>query len=307
MTKKSIWIMTVLIGFFILASVVQLMTTRNPESSSQLGDVFDNRPGIGILNISGPITFSGEAGNILGPVGGVESWIHQLNQLEKNKNVKALIVRINSPGGTVGSSQELYQAIQSFKRAKQVPVVASIGDMGASGAYWTALAADEIVANSGSLIGSIGVILGGYEMSGLMEKLGIKANTIKSGPYKDIMSPSREMTDEERLLLQSVVDDVYQQFRTVVSQRRGFHKKELDLLADGQIFTGRQAAMLGLIDREGTLKDVVDTLSDEIGIKNPPLISPEKNPFQQFVELWGGQLSGALQNLFLSQSLFLRS
>lgn len=201
--------------------------------------------------------------------------IDQLHEFKKNNKVKAIVVRIDSPGGGVGPSQEIYEEIKKIKKEKKV--IASIGSLGASGGYYVACACDTIVANSGAITGSIGVIVEYANFEELLDKIGLKGVVLKSGKYKDVMSPIREMTDEEKNLLQAVVDDIHHQFVSAVVYSRHLTKEQGEAIADARIFTGAQAKAFGLVDRLGNFRDAVDIAAKLGGIKGEPeLIYPKK-------------------------------
>ena len=177
--------------------------------------------------------------------------VERLEEAREDSSVRAVVLRIESPGGAVGASQEIYEAVRSLDKVK--PVVASIGNVGASGGYYSALGARRIWANPGSLTGSIGVITQFTDVHGLMDKLGIRSEVVKSGESKDAGSPFRPMTEREKALFHTMVLDVYAQFRGAVSERRHVDSSALDTLADGRVLTGRQAWKAKLIDTLGTL------------------------------------------------------
>lgn len=174
---------------------------------------------------------------------------------------RAVVVRINSPGGTVGTSQEIHQAIQSLRR-RGLPVVAALGDVAASGGVYVAVAADKIVSNPGTLTGSIGVILKANNLRALYQKLGVESEVVKSGPYKDILSTFRPLTEQERALLQELIDDTYNQFVQAVAAGRNLPEEHVRSFADGRIFTGRQAKELGLVDEIGGLERAVELAAE---------------------------------------------
>ncbi len=213
---------------------------REPDFSGQK---------VGVVSIQGPITDSREV-------------IRQLKVLRESEAVKAIVVRINSPGGAVGPSQEIYREVMKTRQTKKV--VASMGAVAASGGYYIAAAADRIMANPGTITGSIGVIMGFTNFRQLMEKIGLRPIIIKSGPYKDIGSPTRPMTDEEKALLQQVIDQIHQQFIQAVSTGRNLEKERVAELADGRIYTGQQARELGLVDSLGNFEDAVQ-LAGKLG------------------------------------------
>ena len=172
-----------------------------------------------------------------------------LKQVEE-REFPALILRIDSPGGTVGDSQEIYSAINRLK-SKGCKVIASFGNISASGGVYIGVAADKIVANPGTITGSIGVIIRGNNISELLNKIGIKFETVKSGLFKDILSPDKPLSEEGRELLQNLIDESYKQFTNAVSEGRNIPVEEVKKFADGRIFTGTQAKELGLVDEIG--------------------------------------------------------
>lgn len=188
---------------------------------------------------------------IEGPIGGATR-TRVLKALEQvsQRECPALLLRIDSPGGTVGDSQEIHAALLRL-REKGCRVVASFGNIAASGGVYLGVAAEKIVANPGSITGSIGVILRGNDLSRLLERLGVRFETVKSGLYKDILSPDRALTEAERGLLQELIDSSYGQFVAAVAQGRGLAEEEVRRFADGRVFSGAQARELGLVDELG--------------------------------------------------------
>lgn len=169
------------------------------------------------------------------------------------KKFPALLLRIDSPGGTVGDSQEIYSALLQLR--EKIPVVASFGNISASGGVYIGMGAQHIVANPGTITGSIGVILRGNNLERLLDKIGVSFKVIKSGPYKDILAFDRELTDSEKSILQELIDVSYSQFVKTVAQARGLAEETVRSFADGRIFTGEQALELGVVDRLGTEED----------------------------------------------------
>jgi protease-4 len=185
----------------------------------------------------------------------------------EDSKVKAVILKINSPGGTVTASDVLYHEVRAFREKHKVPVIASIMDVGASGGYYVAAAADKIVAHPSSVTGSLGVIMVTVNAKGLLEKIGVEASVVTSGPRKDMGSPFRPMTDEERGIFQSVIDSFYNRFLTVIKDgRRNLGSEEVRRLADGRIYSGEQAKALGLIDSVGYLEDAIDLAKRQAGL-----------------------------------------
>ena len=173
----------------------------------------------------------------------------------EEKKFPALLFRIDSPGGTVGDSQEIYAALRRLQEEKNVKVVASFGNISASGGVYIGVGAKQIVANPGTITGSIGVILRGNNLERLLDKVGVSFQTIKSGPYKDILSFDRQLTREEEQILQQLIDTSYDQFVKTVAEGRNLDVETVKTFADGRIFTGEQALELGVVDRLGTEED----------------------------------------------------
>ena len=219
--------------------------------------------GIGYLEIEGTIADSRAA-------------VRDIKYLEHHRQVRALLVRVESPGGGVTASHEIYSELARV-RDDGMPLVVSMGTLAASGGYYVSLPADVIFANPGTLTGSIGVIMEFPMVEGLMDKLGLDVEVIKSRTHKDIGSPFRPMTDADRELLQDVVIDVYDQFVGLVVEERGLGEDEVRAIADGRILTGRQARELGLVDTLGTLEDARRLCAELAGLgPGARLIKPRK-------------------------------
>jgi protease-4 len=194
--------------------------------------------------------------------------IEELEQYLEDDGVKAIILRIDSPGGGVGPAQEIHREVLKIKSKKKV--VTSMGSVAASGGYYIASASDLIVANPGTITGSIGVIMQFSNLEELLKKIGIKGVVIKSGEHKDIGSPFREMTPEEKRIMQEVLDNVHQQFIQAVAEGRKLDRSRVVQIADGRILTGEQAKNLGLVDRMGNLQDTIDIAAKLVGIEGKP-------------------------------------
>ena len=182
----------------------------------------------------------------------------ELKKAEDDDRIQALVVRINSPGGTATASDILYRELSAFKARKKIPVVAAIMDVGASGGYYVALAADTIVAHPTTVTGSIGVVMLTLNAEGLLQKVGIAPLAIKSGAKKDMGSPFRGLSDEERQIFQGVIDDLYGRFVSLIAKERRMPEDKVRAFADGRIYTARQAKDLGLVDRVGYLEEAVE-------------------------------------------------
>ncbi len=233
-----------------------------------------------VLSLS-HLTPSLSIGNKIGviPINGViknaDAITEQLTTFRNDKRIKAIILRINSPGGGVGPSQEIYSETRRTTQAKRV--IASLGSLTASGAYYIASAADEIVANPGTLTGSIGVLMEFIRIEELLNKVGIEMQVIKSGEFKDIGSPNRKMTDREKKMVMTLLEDIRDQFVTAVSKGRNMPREKVLEIADGRIFSGRQAKKIGLVDRLGNFRDAVDLAKKMANIKGEvKLVYPEK-------------------------------
>ena len=265
-----------LIGIFVLVGLL-----GNLMPSMQAGIPRGEK--IAVIYVEGAITSSGGGGLFADSVATSERVISDLEQASNESNVRAILLRINSPGGSAAASQEIYQKIREI-RDGGMPVVVSMGDMAASGGYYIAAAADEIVALDATITGSIGVIVQASNMQELFNKIGIKPETIKSGKHKDMFSPNRALTEEERQMAQDMVMDIYNQFVGDVLEGRkdkGLDREALLKVADGRIFTGKQAVAAKLVDRTGTMQDAI-TLAGELGgIEGEPAVWKVKRSFWQ--------------------------
>ncbi len=229
--------------------------------------------------------------NIKGVIIDSKSTVREIRKYADNPSVKAVLVRIDSPGGGVVASQEIYEELKWLKEKKQKKVVASMGTVAASGGYYVACASDWIVANPGTLTGSIGVIMEFANLEGLFKKIGVEGVVIKSGKHKDIGSPFRSLTKDEKDILQAIIDDVYAQFISAVVDGRKMKPEAVKELADGRIFTGRQAKELKLVDELGTMQDAINITARLAGIKGEPGIIEKRMDFSILdllkEEFWG--------------------
>lgn len=207
---------------------------------------------------------------IEGVIADARETLDELERYAKNPSVLGVVLRIDSPGGAVVPAQELYDAVNRLRTEHHKKVVVSMGSVAASGGYYIAAASDKIVANPGSLTGSIGVIMEIPNVEGLMKKVGVESIVIKSGKSKDVGSPFRRMKPEERALLQAVLDDVHNQFIEAVAKGRGLKVVEVKRLADGRIFTGRQAQSIGLVDELGGLREAIRAAAALAEIEGEP-------------------------------------
>jgi protease-4 len=291
-----------LIGLYaasVLAGSVLLLRNQSPESKKKaepggkggLMSALADKETVGWIPIHGVITMS-EGGKPWEK--GVEQWSRKLKAMAEQKGVKAIVLDINSPGGSVGAVQELYSQILRVRKEKQIPVIALFDDVSASGGYYIASACDRIVAHPGTITGSIGVIFQVSNLEGLFSKVGYKVDPIKSGKHKDIGSPARPMTAEERQLLQAMIDDAYGQFVEAVSTGRNIPVDQVKKLADGRIFSGRQALESKLVDQLGDSTDAI-ALAGQLGhIDGKPHIRRDTEKFSDIFDMLESRLGGGL-------------
>lgn len=272
-------------GIILLALVVAVASVSDGPSPQ----IKSGKANVGVIPIEGPIM--GGSQDFFSSVAGSEDIMLQIREAARDSSVKAVVLRINSPGGSVAATQEIATEIKKLK-ATGKPVVASMGDTAASGGYWIAAGADKIYANSGTLTGSIGVIMSLQNLEELYEKIGMDFEVFKSGPYKDIGSSTREMTPEERTILQGMVDEIFNEFVDVVAEGRNLSRQEVEKIATGRIFTGQQALDAKLVDEVGNQYDAVQEAARMSGIQGEPSIKyfKETNMFGSFLE---GRLEGA--------------
>src|SRR5574341_1261869 len=234
---------------------------------------------LGVISRMGSVPIPSGAKVAVLPITGLiadpEATIGQLKKFAKDDSVKAIVLRINSPGGGVGPSQEIHEEVRKLRGKK--PVVASMGTVAASGGYYIACGAQKIYANPGTITGSIGVIMQFVNVKDLIEKFGVKGMVVKSGAFKDIGSPLRQMRPEEEALLQGVIDNVHGQFIDAVAEGRKLDRAKVAGIADGRIFSGEQAKGLGLVDAIGDLEDAVAEAGKIARIEGEPkVVMPPK-------------------------------
>ena len=228
--------------------------------------------------------------------------VRQLSNYRHNPNVRGIVLRIDSPGGAVAPAQEIYNEIMKLK-ADHKTVYASMGTVAASGGYYIACAANYVLANPGTLTGSIAAVMAFSNFEELTDKIGVKPIIIKSGKYKDVGSPLRGMKPEERKILQSVVDDVHQQFVQAVAKGRGLPVSEVNEIADGRIMTGQQALTLKLVDEMGGLEKTIELLAKKIGVEGRPKVIEEKEKTPFFDWLLQSSLPSRLAATLMPASL----
>ncbi len=259
MKKRPFLMAIVVVGGIFLFFLLAVIAAGWFTGGSMVVSVGDK---IGILEVEGAITDSRQL-------------VRQIDDFRDQSNIKAVIVRINSPGGGVGPSQEIHSELKQLAARK--PVIISMGSVAASGGYYIAVAGKRIFANPGTITGSIGVIMSFPNYRELMGKVGVETEVVKSGRFKDIGSPTKPFSAADRELLQAMVDDVYQQFVEAVSEGRGIPVDRLKPYVDGRIFSGRQAKEIGLVDELGSLTDAIKYTAKLTGLgDDPDLVYPER-------------------------------
>lgn len=243
----------VILVFAVVLAIIQISITMQRQATLGTRITLAEGPGVGVVRVYGRIESTGD----MLSQANADYVIKRLDELAQDSRIKAIVVRINSPGGTVAATQEIYNKILSLKK-KNIPVVASMGDLAASGGYYIASACNAIIANYGTITGSIGVIAIAPNLRGLFEKLGIRMNVIKSGKYKDILASYRELSPEELQLIQQIIDTSYQKFVHDVAVGRNMAVSDIMPYADGRVFTGNQALEYKLVDELGTFEDAVN-------------------------------------------------
>jgi protease-4 len=253
--------------FFIVLSLAYFLS-GNKRTASALPMVGADK--VALVKVEGLLTTSAAI-------------VEELNDYAEDPSIKAIIIRIDSPGGGVVVSQEIYNAVKKAKKDGK-KVVVSMGTVAASGGYYVAAAADKIVANPGTLTGSLGVKMEFANIEKLLDKIGVKGTVVKAGAYKDIGSPYRDMTVQEKKLLQDVIDDVHNQFIEAIVEGRNLPIADVKAIADGRIFTGRQALKLKLVDQLGDLSDSIRVAGELAGIKGKPQVveKRKKMPFLDY-------------------------
>lgn len=293
MFKRSVVLVLAAVVFVSLAAAAMLVPGLKSRSAG--GEA--NK--VAVIYVEGVIMGGRGSSGLLSEGGGTDAVIKQLHQARDDASVKAVVLRINSPGGSAPASQEVGTEIMKLRAAGKT-VVTSMGDVAASGGYWLAAVTERIWANPATLTGSIGVYIPYANWQELYKKIGIQPEKIKSGPHKDILSPDRPMTAEERAIIQAMVDDLYGQFVTVVAEGRRMEPARVRQLADGRIYTGSQAKELGLVDELGTMYDAIDGAAKLAGIPGKPMIK-EYGKTSPWSVLFGASEEISLEKLFFRQ------
>ena len=277
----------------IIAGVIVLAVIGNNIKDSLFGEedeIAANGPYIATMYVEGTIV-AGQSDTFGLPVGYQHNWtLDKIDELMADPNNRGLIIFVDSPGGGVYESDELYLKLKEYKKSTNRPVYSVMGSMAASGGYYISAAADKIIANRNTWTGSIGVTIGTiYDISGLLEKYGVKTETITAGRNKAMGSSVEPMTDEQKAIFQSLVDDAYEQFTGIVSEERGIDLQAVKNLADGRVYTAKQALKLGLVDSIGTFDEAVADMKKTNDLKNCEVI----DVVYQDNSFWGSILSGA--------------
>lgn len=280
-TKWILGVSAVLVGILVLLILSVISFLFSPSIEESDGEELTSLSGsrVALVELKEPILSS-------------ESIVRQFKKYREARAVKAIVFRIESPGGGVSASQEIYEEVRKTSESGK-PVVVSMGSVAASGGYYVACGADRIVANPGTLTGSIGVIFQYLEFEDLMKKLGVGSSTFKSGEMKDVGSPFRKSTRREKEYFDQLIQDVYDQFLEVVVEARELDAAVVRKYADGRVFTGRQAYEWGFVDTLGTYEDAIRIAADMGGIKGKPrtIIEVERRSF------WREMMSEAVGNV----------
>ena len=271
--------LSLIIGLIILSIFVGIFDRADSIDSSTASVI--PKSAVMVIPLEGMI--SGMGSQWEGSV--VDIFMEQLQEAQDTKSVKAVVLRVNSPGGTVGASQEMYDAVKRFKTQSKKPVVVSIMDVGASGAYWVSLAADQIFAHPGSIVGSLGVITQTFDLTQVPERYGVDVITYKSGKHKDLLNPWRKPTKGDKHLIYKMLNTVHAQFYNKLVENRKIPLKKAKEMADGRIFSGQDALDQLLIDQLGGLYDAIQYAGQLVNIDDPKVVYPNrgfKNWFQSF-------------------------
>lgn len=284
MNAKRWWAVGIAIFLFVASTGITAMTSLMSQNFSEqvtslVSDTTDGALAettttagnptsrIAVLTVNGTIQDTGESSSFLSSEAyNHQAFLKQLEAVKEDESVKGVILSVNSPGGGVVESKQIYEAIKEIQKDRKIPVYASMGSMAASGGYYISAPADKIFADEETMTGSIGVIMQGVNYSKLAEKYGIEFETIKTGPYKDIMSGSREMTKDERKILQDMINESYNRFLNVIVDGRDMPKAEVKKLADGRIYSGSQAKKVGLVDELGYEEDAIAAMKKDYNL-----------------------------------------
>lgn len=283
-TKKSILAIVIIILVFLGISLLFTLSTNEETPASRFSDFLESNK-IGVVTVEGELTSADET-------------LKELRKFQRRGSVKAVVLRINSPGGAVAPAQEIYREV--IKTRKKKPVVASMQTMGTSAAYYIASSADKIVCSAGTITGSIGVIMMLADLEKIMDRVGLNVKIIKAGKYKDIGSMFRPLTDDERNILQDFAAEIHEQFiHDVAKARKGkIEEKQLRSIADGRFFTGEKAKEMGLVDTLGNFYDAVKIASELGGVKGEPELIYPKKKWENYLDLLMESSANAFGKVF---------
>lgn len=281
MDRRAGWILGIVFGGLFLCLFGFLGLTWYAFQGDRSAS-FNGGPRVGVVEVTGVITDS-------------KKTLKELREFAESDSIKAIVIRVDSPGGAVGPSQEIYEAVRKLKEKKHV--VVSMGSVAASGGFYIACGGEKIYANPGTLTGSIGVIFTLYNVQGLLKWAGVQVAPLTAGKMKDAGSPYREMTPEERSYLKGVLDDVHEQFIQAVAEGRNLTVEQVKPVADGRVFTGRQAKELKLVDALGGLEDAVADAGKLGGIKGQPKMEYPRREKRMLQELFGEDAQTLLQGV----------
>ena len=288
MNKRTTIIALIIVVVVLPLLVIALFNSNDSGSSGQRSSRHHGGV-VGVIHIGGTIASGSDASSLFSVMSGSETIMEQLRAAGDKPDLKAVVLRLDTPGGSAAASQEIALEVDRLRK-KDIVVVASMGDIAASGGYWIACHCDKIVANPGTITGSIGVIMETQNLQGLYEKLGVDPMVFKSGPYKDMGSSSRVITEQEQYIFQGMVDDIYEQFVSTVAEGRGLEIDQVRKLADGRVFTGNQAVQNGLVDKLGNYYDAIDLAAELSGIEGEPQVV-ELSPTYTFWDMLGSSSS----------------
>ncbi|KAB7705897.1 signal peptide peptidase SppA [Bacillus aerolatus] len=264
------------------------------------------RKKIAVLPVEGVIQDTATTESFLSSPGyNHQQFMKKLDKVQEDQSVKAIVLQVNSPGGGVVESAQIHDKIREIKEKTKKPVYVSMGSMAASGGYYISAPADKIYASPETLTGSLGVIMQSVNYSELAKNYGVDFVTIKSGPHKDILSPTRKVTEEEKKILQSMINNSYNGFVDVIAKGRGMSKEQVKKIADGRIYDGRQAKELNLIDGFGYLEDTVEALKKAENLKGAQVITYESNSgLPSFLTMKAQQLLGGNEEINALMKIF---
>jgi protease-4 len=284
----------VLAGLSAVVALV-LVLTGSRRDRGRIGGAAFSKDKVAVVELTGIMTSSHNVGS---RAVSARKIITQLEKYRDDDSVKAIVLRVDTPGGTVVAAQEIHGELMRLRAGSKKKVVVSMGDLAASGGYYVACAADRVIASPGTLTGSIGVIMQFPNYQGLFGKIGLGTNTVKSGEFKDVGNGAREMSDRDRRLLQGLVDDVYSQFVEAVAAGRRMSPEQVRPLADGRVFSGRQAQQLGLVDELGDLDAAIAAAGRLAGIEGKPEVIRE-SPRRGIWELIDARMDGIFPSALL--------